>query len=652
MSYQGRKIMIGWGSNRALASIDQLKEAAATIIRLSSDPSSAFSAEFQEREVDNHVLRELDPLTHLPMHLSLVTAVTINLGRLEEQVIERDVDRLVNSLVFDKSNAGIQDNILLGKFADALSGENAEDRYQKLLAHLSEGVGLSTMQKRLDTTVTSKGIPGGEKGSKLAGQWQEYKQELRQSRHRIHDVGRNFIAAALPELERIKGERICRGGISLTELREEYRSLQTLLASTLQVARDSARTSVSDSLVENRQRMLGGIWPFSLFNRNTKLRQLSTSMKRNLQDYLQESARSSAIDVLEKLEQHCAEIGRNLDIVLNKLRRQRDNKLKNIKSERDFSVDTGNPLNLVALPSVDEMNNYASQVSLFNDSNTQGVDQLAEFRQWLQNGSDINALFKGDLDELMKVIAGYAKEKVHAAIEEHSVLDILRQAGEDSLRRRLFEASAKAAALVSYSEDFALERREAWHVSAYYKNEEQRDELQSAIDEAFAQGQCKLLSSNDPAEIAIFYYVDGIPMSAVDDLKGRCLNAFLKRRQQWHKQKAMLNGNNPTSSIGSFNQRVGVPIYSGLDAETRVMETCVISRLYTVKGQEVGIYKAEDVPELECSLVSTQQTPSVNHTLNGNSNGSGTVTPDLNGSGVSGNHGTGDTVAVAENNNN
>lgn len=82
--------MIGWDGDFAMASIEQLKEVAATIIRLSSDPASAFSTEFQEREVDNHVLRDLDPLTHLPVHLSMVPVVTINLGRLEEQGVKRD----------------------------------------------------------------------------------------------------------------------------------------------------------------------------------------------------------------------------------------------------------------------------------------------------------------------------------------------------------------------------------------------------------------------------------------------------------------------------------------------------------------------------------------------------------------------------------
>ncbi len=65
--YQGRKIMVGWGSTRALSSLEQLQEAAATLVRVASDPVSPLVAEFQEREVDNHVLRELDPLSNLPM---------------------------------------------------------------------------------------------------------------------------------------------------------------------------------------------------------------------------------------------------------------------------------------------------------------------------------------------------------------------------------------------------------------------------------------------------------------------------------------------------------------------------------------------------------------------------------------------------------
>ncbi len=597
-NYQGRKIMIGWGSDTALSSIDQLRDVAATIVRLSTDPTSQFAAEFQEREVDNHVLRELDPLNNLPMHLSLATVVTISLGRLQEQVVLRDVNRLVNSLVFDSSGSGggIGENVLLGRFADALAGESAEDRYQKLLEYLSEPVHLVDALRRIDGLVNSKGTPEGEKGAKMQSLWRETADEIRQGRHRIRDFALSFASNALLELDRIKGERICKGNVSLTELREEYRALQNTLTAVLKVAREDVGSTVNDGIVTRQYQALGGIWPLRLINRKTKLRRLAGVIRHNLQEHLQETTRSSAIEVLDRLEQRCAEIGRNLDIVLGKLRRKRDDDQRFSNAATKFSLDSGNSMNIVALSTLEEMNEYAAQVSIFTSENS-GPEQLAEFRQWLQGRPELEALFRGNLDQLMGVITSYTQEKVREAMEKHSILDILHRSGEDMLHRRFIEADRKAKALVSYSEDFAPERREAWHVAAFYRNEEQYAELLDAMEEAFPQGQCKLLYSNDPAEIAVFYYVDGVPMSAVNDLKGRCLDAFLKRRLQWQKHKSILDSNHPIGSIGGLNQRVGVPIFSGRDAEERVQATGVIKSLYQRRGKEVGTYRIEELPE-------------------------------------------------------
>ena len=596
-SYQGRKIMIGWGSDTALPSIDQLRDVAATIVRLSTDPTSQFAAEFQERAVDNHVLRELDPLSSLPMHLSLATVVTISLGRLQEQVVLRDVNRLVNSLVFDSSTGGgsTGENVLLGKFADALAGDSAEARYQKLLEYLSEPVHLLDAQRRIDGLVNSKGTPEGEKGAKMLNLWQEATGEVRQGRYRIRDFALSFSANALLELDRIKGERICKGNVSLTELREEYRALQNTLAAVLKVAREDVGNSVNDGIVARQYQTLNGIWPLRLLNRKTKLRRLAGAIRRNLQEHLQETTRASAIEVLDRLEQRSAEIGRNLDIVLGKLRRKREDDQRFSNSATKFSLDSGNSMNIVALSTLEEMNEYAAQVSIFTSENN-GPEQLAEFRQWLQGRPELEALFRGNLDQLMGVITSYTQEKVREAMEKHSVLDILHRSGADTLHRRFVEADNKAKALVDYSEDFAPVRREAWHVAAFYRNEEQREELDDAMKEAFV-GQCKLLFSNDPAEIAVFYYVDGIPMSAVKDLKGRCLEAFLNRRLQWQKHKSVLDSSNPRDSINGFNQRVGVPIFSGNDAEQRVRATGVIRSLYEVRGEEVGDYDVKDLPE-------------------------------------------------------
>ena len=103
--YQGRIIVVGWGSERRLASIEQLQETTATLVRLINDPSSKIVAEYQERAVDNHVLLHTDELTGLPSHLFTATPVTISLGRLEEQIIQRDAARLIDNLVFGEDVA-------------------------------------------------------------------------------------------------------------------------------------------------------------------------------------------------------------------------------------------------------------------------------------------------------------------------------------------------------------------------------------------------------------------------------------------------------------------------------------------------------------------------------------------------------------------
>jgi hypothetical protein len=197
----------------------------------------------------------------------------------------------------------------------------------------------------------------------------------------------------------------------------------------------------------------------------------------------------------------------------------------------------------------------------------------------------------------MEVATSYTREKVGAAMEKHSILDILHRAGEDSLQERLKDAADRATALIRYSRDFAPGLREAWHVSAFFRNGDQREELLDAVKAAITQGNCTLLKSNSPGEIALFYYVDGIPLSAVNDLTGRCLDAFLKRRIIWEEQREELNGSHPVGSINTLNQRVGVPVYSGKDAEQRVLQTGIIRRLYAVRGKEVGEYQIEKLPE-------------------------------------------------------
>ncbi len=601
--YQGRKIMIGWGSDFVLPSLEQLEEAAATIIRLSSDASTEFPAEFQEREVDNFALRELASETNLPSHLSLATVITIGLGRLEEQVIQRDLARLVNALAFDTQSADQRSNVLLGRFAEALAGETHEDRYGALVDYLSEPIGWRQMRRQLDAIVTRKGMPHREKGRRLMGSWQEYKEEIKQARRQIEEYGVAFLDVALAELNAVRGERICKAGVSLTTLHAEYSALRELLSNVLEIARADVRRTVDDSPVQRRYKALEGWWPF---NRARKVRLLAEAMKSNLREYQRNNARATAIKILEALEQRCEEIVRDLEIVLKKLRRQRSEGELLAASGRNFSIESGHLLNILALSNVDEINAYAARVSIFS-ARVQGGDQLAEFRQWLQGREELEDLFKGNVDRLLAVVTDYVKEKVREGVQRHSVLDILHQAGEDILQQRMKQAATKATTLVRYTPGLAGQSRPKWHVSAYYRSEEQRAELERALDAAFAQGQCTLLHSDDPTEIAVFYYVDGIPMSAIEDLRGRCLDAFLKRRQRWHRQKALLRLDAPAGSLDYVNQNVGVPIYSGKDAEERVLSTGVIKFLYDLHDPVVE-ESVDTIPELSWPPVPPEET--------------------------------------------
>ena len=272
-------------------------------------------------------------------------------------------------------------------------------------------------------------------------------------------------------------------------------------------------------------------------------------------------------------------------------------------------------LHMAALSDDAEITRYADMVSIFasgrrrNSASTAGAgaigrivageqqtDLVGEFRKWLDDQGKLDALFAGEIETLLDLAQGYARNYVHNEVDQHSVVDILLQTGEDVLLERFRDAAQKAHALIPFNREFASERREARHVCARWKDEEQRGILQRTINEAFGQGQCTLIYSKDPSEIVIFYYIDGLPMSAVNDLSGRCLEEFLKRRRSWQRQVKI--NSNGTGANGFQRQRIGVPVYSGHNAEQRVMETGVIRQMYSIRGQNVSEYTADEIPEL------------------------------------------------------
>lgn len=622
-AYRGRTMLVGWGSQRYMASIDELKEEAATLVRLTHDPSTDIAAEFQEREVDNHVLREQDWQTHLPSHLSTATAVTISLGDLEEKIIRRDAVRLIDMLVFGgkpaeaasgeyvipgASKAEHQAGPLLGKLTNFLQGDTPEERYRHLVDRLTENLTGSINSLQM-TAMKLKDLSTQEQAGRLRNTWQLDKEEIaKRGRRSIQEQGAALAGTARNEIRSARLEAIATG-LSLRDLRDEYQEMETILASVMQVSPDSIQ-GASDAEVTRRINGIG-----SLFGRDRALQQAIGAVQGNIQQTLSRESHAVALEVLQVLQSHCSESLRNLEIVLQRLLRQRKSNPKWAAGDQDFTIDMNHLLHMAALSTPGEITRYADLVSIFAsydqqqqrreasgtiarmiEGDGQQIDLLAAFRKWLDDQRKLDDLFAGEIDVLLELAQNYARQYVHEEVKQHSVVDVLLQAGEEILVERLKDAAAKAHSLVSYNPQFAGELREARLLSAYFRNEEQRGVLLKAINQAFGDGQCVLVPSRDPSEIVVFYYADGLPMSAVTDLTGRCLDAFLRRRQSWYRQSKV--GNNGTENSAAYNQRVGVPVYSGKDTEQRVLDTGVIRDLYLVRGQNVATYKANDIPEL------------------------------------------------------
>lgn len=601
--HQGRTIMVGWGSEHYLDSQAQLQEAAATLVRVIHDPGSTIGAAFRERRPDHHVLTDIDFLSQLPSHLSSATVVTISMGRLEEQVIQRNATELISRLVFGEGDADRPRDIFLASLEHCVAGDTPESRYEHLLHYLSKELRLRSEEPNFTEWACS--LPAQLQVSRIRSAWEQDKREIDQDQE-IDAKGMPLVRAILAEWQRLRNESIVTSnGLSLVSLRAEYTRLHTWLASTLDVARQDIRRTVSDDPVLDALKAMDHTHSSSWFGGAEKRRKAVsstiTAIKGNLRNHLDEHARTVAIDILDELEHHCAELLRNLESVLQRLTRQRDTNETWIGAHRPLSLGLEHPLHIAALEGV-EIEEYAKQVSIFalhtrrrrglSTINATEGDQLAAFRKWLDERNELDGFFRGDMQFLLNMAREYARERVHEEVKEYSLLELLLQDGNSGmLRQRLKKAAELATSMVPFSKHFAPKCREVRYISAYYKNEEQRKALQIAADDIF-QGEYTIEKSDDPTEIVVFYYVDGLAMSAVNDLRGRCYDAYLALREK----EQLLHSRNKTRGVGGFERSASNSIYSGKDAQDRVMKTDVVSLIHAISEHSDD---ASTLPELQ-----------------------------------------------------
>ena len=600
--YQGRTIMVGWGTERTLASLEQLQETAASLIRLTTDLVSGVAAQHQGQQIDKHVLREDDPQTGLPSHLSTATPITISLGDLTLQILNADAARIVSGIVLGtgketRTEAGTAEeerfNPLYGPLY-FLKGEHAQQSYKILLSRISEGVDLRSL--RITPTLISR-TPVKEQATQLKRLWQADKDELAQlGRPKIQKAAAQLVVDIITEMKSIRQHHIT-ADYTLLRLNENYQEIRRAISSLLKEAGQYVPQAGTD-----KSRVLNALGELDRANRLGRQRALIRAVEvihSYLYSQLERETHVVAVKVLNALDKHCAEALRDIGVVIQKTQQMRHIHPGWGADNPSLEVHIDHPLHLPALSDPEELELYYSKVSLFARQTSdeqemiseiltdkEKLDPLADFRQWLIKQHAVDVLFSGDFDQLHEITRSYAQRHVEKNVEGFSVIDVLQLVSANALQQRLSEAARQAHSLVPFSEQFAPYRSESRYVSVKYKDE-QRTALEAAISQTLGQGDWTLIKSNDPTDIVVFLCFDGLSVGAVNDLSGRCLEAFLQRRKSWYRR-----------GRGGFTQTVGVPVYSGLDAEQRVYETGIIRRLYEVRGDSVGDYTEEEVPEL------------------------------------------------------
>ena len=595
--YQGRTVMMGWGDGYSLSSLEQLEEVTAAIIRVINDPISNISGEYYQRLVDNHVLHDVEPETGLPSHLSTATVVTINLGDLEEQFFKRDVHRLLDAVVIGKPSSREERPIstLQNVINDYLRGNEPIERYEHLLDRLTQSVG-TELQSDTVTPAQVRRVAGNVQAQavRLRGMWQDDQNVLTQARAQMNQQARTIADDILKDLKRFRLQAVMRG-VPLSQVKQDYEEFQRIITT---IQREIAYYDVGNLAGQNTVDVaLSNLARAGFLNASGALDNALNAMRDHLRGVRLRTGSNAATNILRVLVRHCTLEIANLNVVISES--QRSLQANPITA---FQVENIHLLHLPALTNQQQVRAYYEKVSIFarvqpsddpfdEAEEEQGGDSLYVFRRAL--GSKLEILFSGDFPEIFSVFNDYSSRIIKDRMTRYSVLDVLLE--QNVLQTRMTDAAEKATSLITLNKGLAPHYREMRHVVAFYRDNQQKT-LQTVIDKTFIQGETTLVRSEDPTEIVVFYYLDGLPMSAVNDLSGRCLNAFLTRRQQWH----LLNSSNGRNPNRGGNRSMSVPVYSGRDAEEKVRKMGVIHSLYKVRNKAVvKNYSEQDVPDLK-----------------------------------------------------
>jgi hypothetical protein len=357
--YYGRIAMVGWGSVRKLASVEQLQETAATLVRLIHDPVSDIPSTYEISGIDMHILRGLDERTGLPTHLSSATPVTISLGRLEEQIIQRDAARLLNNLVFGPENGSLtpasQNGLFIHALVPSMAGDTSEERYYNLLQYLVSGKAEEFQSLGQDFREQALNSLPQELAGKLEKIWLNDKNRITQQAKNLGTIGYQLINEISATWLRLRRDgMVANSTLSLSSLRGHYRQLNDILNEMLKFARETVKVVPDDSGVRARleevEKSAKARGPFAEPKRKSVVENAVREIQYNLRTYLTLQLNSNVIEVLKELANHSSEALVRLEKVLRQLEKQRQT-MDNWSSvaSRELKVGITHPLELPAL---------------------------------------------------------------------------------------------------------------------------------------------------------------------------------------------------------------------------------------------------------------------------------------------------------------
>lgn len=584
VAFQGRIILVGWGRTKLLTSVEQLEETTATLIRLTNNLVSGLAIDYEEmRGINQYLWWSTNQETDLPTHLSSATPITISFGNLEEQIIEHDTNRLIAHLIFENdadppsSSKGNPFQAVLDRYK--IRGKDATERLESLIEYLTRDITFTIKEnghRKIETDAQKERDPKSWledliKKDKRAIYTQE--PDIKRAGKRLFD---NLIQSWR---EQELTEFTVSGNFSLTRLKHYYESLRHLIDEMLSIALEGISFRALEKLVEKSIQDIPN-------NRNAPrwkefVRLAARRVNENVTDYHDDLANKVAIHLLQDLTIE-------IDKALSRPRRALVNFDKKSSSMRDIttrplSSRSNTPLHLASLSEKkkrgveSEIEHYyrlVSPIAPLDYRNTSfATDAKLEFRRWLAHDTNgLEYLFNGDMENLLHTTREYVTKRISSEIKKYSVLDLMLHDDGEPLYQCLQEAKSLAKSLINYSQSLAFESIKKIYICAYWgENKSKRDKLYEYISQIFNPGEWTLLESNDPTEILIFYCVDGLSMAALTDVTTRYFDAFLRQQRKWE--------TSPSS--------IGVPVFSGKDAEALVQEYDIIHKVNRVARRTI-----------------------------------------------------------------